>query len=169
MLIVKPSAKLLWITQTTPTKAAKIQAVTGDAMRHMFISLQLDIDRDAAHEIAQGEMIYSEEARSQCNYVAGEHGLECVFIEPEGMTKEQHRAWYMSCQVANDHYIALIDLGADQRIAQSVLPGSVKTAIVITLDIPLLKCLLLTAVFKPVAKQIREILLKHAPKINLKC
>jgi thymidylate synthase (FAD) len=78
----------------------------------------------------------------------------------------------MSCQVANDHYLALLDSGVKAQIARSVLPNSLKTEIVMTTNmrewrhfISLRGSLAAHPQIRPLAYNVWEILMKHAPSL----
>lgn len=169
MLTKKPSAKLLWLTKDPEKQIAKLGRTVKksshlEVLDHIYASFHLVIDRGTAHEIMKIAPNCIEEGLTNCQ-LRGRNEAECTFIEPLGLSQQQHRLWYMPCQVANDHYLALIDDGIDLETASSVLPNSLKTDLIVTGSFNDWSTWLNRQAFASVAYMISQILRKHAPKM----
>ncbi len=59
----------------------------------------------------------------------------CYVDLSKDIFKEKYNIWFSSMQVAEDHYMKLLGLGAKPEEARSVLPNSIKTEIVVTMNL----------------------------------
>lgn len=106
-------------------------------IEHAKVSVRIICDRGVTHEIVRHRIAsYSQESTRYCNYGKDKHGNELTFIDPcfweEGSTEYQE--WSTSCKFAEMSYLKLIEMGASPQQARSVLPNSLKTEIVCTLN-----------------------------------
>jgi thymidylate synthase (FAD) len=85
------------------------------------------------HRIAS----YSQESTRYCNYTKGKFGSEIAVVRPcfwaEG--SEQYGVWRQAMEQAESAYNQLVALGATPQEARSVLPNSLKTEIVMTMNL----------------------------------
>ena len=100
--------------------------------------MRIICDRGVSHEIVRHRIAsYSQESTRYCNYSKEKFGNELTFIKPlfwdENTT--EYRLWCESMKQIEDSYIQLIDLGASPQEARSVLPNSLKTEIVVTMNL----------------------------------
>jgi thymidylate synthase (FAD) len=104
-------------------------------LEHQHVSVRVVCDRGVSHEIVRHRIAsYSQESTRFCNY--GKAG-EVAFITPlfwKADSQEYH-VWYMSMLQAEVAYLALIKNGATPQEARSVLPNSLKTEIVMTMNL----------------------------------
>ncbi len=107
-------------------------------IEHEKITVKLICDRGVSHEIVRHRIAsYSQESTRYCNYYADKFGNELTFIKPYFWQEdsEKYIIWRESMECAEKSYIKLIALGAKPQEARSVLPNSLKTEIVITMNL----------------------------------
>lgn len=111
-------------------------------IEHEKITVRFICDRGVTHEIVRHRMAsYSQESTRYCNYSNDKFGNELTFIKPcfwdedtdEGKAKMM--LWEKSMQNIEDEYNELIELGAKPEEARSILPNSLKTEIVVTMNL----------------------------------
>ena len=111
-------------------------------LEHEKITVRLICDRGVSHEIVRHRIAsYSQESTRYCNYANDKFGNELTFIKPcfWDETTEDGKAkmelWKKSMQNIEDEYNKLIALGAKPEEARSILPNSLKTEIVVTMNL----------------------------------
>ncbi|MBO6307941.1 MAG: FAD-dependent thymidylate synthase [Oribacterium sp.] len=107
-------------------------------LEHEKISVRVVCDRGVTHEIVRHRVAsYSQESTRYCNYGKEKFGSEITCIRPcffeEG--SEGMRLWKESMEAAEKYYFALLDAGARPEEARGVLPNSLKTELMITMNI----------------------------------
>lgn len=107
-------------------------------IEHEKISVRIICDRGVTHEIVRHRIAsYSQESTRYCNYSNEKFGKELTLIKPlfwENNSKE-YSLWLDAMQTIEDTYNRLIELGAEPQQARSVLPNSLKTEIVVTMNL----------------------------------
>lgn len=107
-------------------------------IEHYSVTVKVVCDRGISHEIVRHRLAsYSQESTRYCNYSAGKFGNELTVIRPFfwNESEEKYRIWQKSMEDAEQAYLALISLGATPQEARSVLPNSLKTEIVMTMNL----------------------------------
>lgn len=107
-------------------------------LEHAHITVKFICDRGVSHEIVRHRLAsYAQESTRYCNYSLGKFDEEIVVIEPfffkEGTP--EYLAWYSACESSEKAYMELIKMGRSPQEARSVLPNSLKTEIVVTMNI----------------------------------
>lgn len=107
-------------------------------LEHAHVSVKFICDRGVSHEIVRHRVAsYAQESTRYCNYNLGKFDGEITVIEPlffqEGTP--EHYVWYQSCIQAENAYNSLIKMGRSPQEARSVLPNSLKTEIVVTMNL----------------------------------
>lgn len=111
-------------------------------IEHEKITVRIICDRGITHEIVRHRMAsYSQESTRYCNYSKSKFGNEITVIEPcfwksgsaEDMRK--YEVWKKLMEESEKAYIKLIELGATPQEARSVLPNSLKTEIIMTMNL----------------------------------
>ena len=107
-------------------------------IEHESISVRIICDRGVTHEIVRHRIAsYSQESTRYCNYSNDKFGNELTFIKPcffdEGL--EGYEIWEKSMQNIENEYMELIEVGAKPQEARSILPNSLKTEIVMTMNL----------------------------------
>ncbi len=107
-------------------------------LEHEKITVTITCDRGISHEIVRHRIAsYSQESTRYCNYSGEQFGRELTFIRPCFWTDDQpmYLIWKKQMQELEATYFNLIELGASPQEARSVLPNSLKTEIVVTMNI----------------------------------
>lgn len=107
-------------------------------LEHATVSVRIICDRGVSHELVRHRLAsYSQESTRYCNYSKGKFGNEITVIEPcfweENSPKYQ--MWKKACEFSETMYMDLLNGGATPQQARSVLPNSLKTEIVVTMNI----------------------------------
>lgn len=111
-------------------------------IEHDFITVRIVCDRGVSHEIVRHRLAsYTQESTRYCNYAKGELGGEISVIKPvfwddtNEENGEKYRIWLELIKNSENAYIKLIQTGASPEEARSVLPNSLKTEIVMTMNL----------------------------------
>lgn len=107
-------------------------------LEHATVSLRFICDRGVSHELVRHRLAsYSQESTRYCNYSKGKFGEEITVIKPCFWDESdfEYVEWVNLCSKAEDAYIDLLRMGATPQKARSVLPNSLKTEIVVTMNI----------------------------------
>ena len=127
---------------TTESAAKFIRAILRrgheSVVEHISISFRVICDRGVTHEIVRHRIAsYSQESTRYCNYSGSKFGNELTFIRPcffdEGSVA--YSLWLESMAHAEKTYLQLIASGAEPQQARSVLPNSLKTELVMTMNL----------------------------------
>ena len=107
-------------------------------IEHAHVSVKFTCDRGVSHEIVRHRVAsYAQESTRYCDYSLGKHGNEITVIEPfffkEGTP--EYSAWATACQTSEQMYLDLLSMGRSPQEARSVLPNSLKTEIVVTMNL----------------------------------
>jgi len=107
-------------------------------IEHEKVTVRVICDRGISHEIVRHRIAsYTQESTRFCNYSKGRFGNEITVIKPcfwDDGSKE-YKIWRDAMENAERAYMELIKLGAKPEEARSVLPNSLKTEIVITMNL----------------------------------
>lgn len=106
-------------------------------LEHEKITVKFICDRGVSHEIVRHRIAsYSQESTRYCNYNQDRFGNELTLIKPcfWEEQQEQYKIWKNNMQMIEDSYNHLISLGAKPEEARSILPNSLKTEIVVTMN-----------------------------------
>lgn len=140
------------ITDESAVKFVKGLVSRGhEAMiEHNAITVRFTCDRGVSHEIVRHRVAsFGQESTRYCNYSNNKFGNEINVIDikdgieldtkMKNLSKETIEAvideWMQAIKDAEKHYLKMIDLGATPQIARSVLPNSLKTEIVVTMNL----------------------------------
>ena len=111
-------------------------------IEHEKVTVRVICDRGVTHEIVRHRLAsYSQESTRYCNYSKNSFGSEITVIEPcfwknkNEKDKQKNNTWKKSMEEAEKAYMKLIELGATPEEARSVLPNSLKTEIVMTMNL----------------------------------
>ena len=107
-------------------------------IEHEKISVKIICDRGVSHEIVRHRLAsYSQESTRYCNYNNEKFGKELTLISPifwqEG--SKEYQIWFETMQKIENAYNQLIENGAEPQQARSILPNSLKTEIVVTMNL----------------------------------
>ena len=107
-------------------------------IEHEKITVKIICDRGVTHEIVRHRIAsYSQESTRYCNYSQDKFGNELTFIKPCFWQEHSkvYSVWLKQMQMIEDSYLALISEGALPEQARSILPNSLKTEIVVTMNL----------------------------------
>ncbi|MDD2806504.1 MAG: FAD-dependent thymidylate synthase [Elusimicrobiales bacterium] len=109
-------------------------------LEHEKITVRVVCDRGVSHEIVRHRIAsYSQESTRYCNYSKEKHGNELTVIKPcfwsTDADLEKYKIWKSSMEHSELSYLKLLGLGATAQEARSVLPNSLKTEIVMTMNL----------------------------------
>ena len=107
-------------------------------IEHEKVTVRVICDRGVSHEIVRHRIAsYSQESTRYCNYSKDKFDNGVTFIKPcffpEYSINFAH--WKSVMEIAEKYYLAMIDNGATPQEARSVLPNSLKTEIVMTMNL----------------------------------
>nr|VFK18637.1 MAG: thymidylate synthase (FAD) [Candidatus Kentron sp. LFY] len=107
-------------------------------IEHEKVTARIVCDRGVSHELVRHRIAsFSQESTRYCNYANDKFGNEITVIEPrywQGNDK-MRGLWLRAMADAERHYFELIENGANAQEARSVLPNSLKTEIVVTMNL----------------------------------
>lgn len=107
-------------------------------IEHEKVSVRLVCDRGVSHEIVRHRIAsYSQESTRYCNYSKDKFGKEITVIKPLFWKEDsqEYKVWYDAMLNSEKAYQQLIQMGAKPQEARSVLPSSLKTEIVVTMNL----------------------------------
>ena len=107
-------------------------------IEHEKVSVRIICDRGVTHELVRHRIAsYSQESTRYCNYSRDKFGNELTFIKPLFWeeSSEEYRLWYKNMKNTEETYNKLISLGAKPQEARSILPNSLKTEIIVTMNL----------------------------------
>lgn len=107
-------------------------------IEHEKITVKFICDRGVTHEIVRHRIAsYSQESTRYCNYTKDKFGNELTFIKPVFWSDDskEYEIWTNQMKEIEDNYIKLINNGATPEQARSILPNSLKTEIVVTMNL----------------------------------
>ena len=114
-------------------------------IEHENISVRVTCDRGVTHEIVRHRIAsYSQESTRYCNYTSDKFSnqISCIDIATgfhydmnDPADRRKWEIWSSAMESAEKHYFEMIDAGAKPEEARSVLPNSLKTEIVMTMDL----------------------------------
>lgn len=107
-------------------------------LEHEKLTVKFICDRGVTHEIVRHRIAsYSQESTRYCNYSKDKFGNELTFIRPcfWADDSEEYAVWKQAMEKIEKTYVKLISLGAKPEEARSILPNSLKTEIVCTMNL----------------------------------
>jgi thymidylate synthase (FAD) len=139
---------------------SKIDAGHLSVTEHSLISMRVICDRGVSHEIVRHRLAsYSQESTRYCNYSKEQFGGEITVIEPCFWKRdsEQYTAWRLAISELEDIYFMLLNGGATPQEARAVLPNSLKTELIFSMNFRELRHFLKLRLDKAAHPQMREV------------
>jgi thymidylate synthase (FAD) len=107
-------------------------------IEHISLTIKFICDRGVSHEIVRHRIAsFAQESTRYCNYSNDKFGNEITVIKPcfyEEKTSN-YTAWREACERSEISYFWLLNHGSTPQEARSVLPNSLKTEIVVTMNL----------------------------------
>jgi thymidylate synthase (FAD) len=107
-------------------------------IEHFSISVRIICDRGVSHEWVRHRVAsYSQESTRYCNYSNAKFGSELTFIKPYFAEPGSplFPEWEKAMENAENSYFAMLKAGAKPEDARSVLPNSLKTEFICTMNL----------------------------------
>lgn len=107
-------------------------------LEHEKITVRIICDRGVTHEIVRHRIAsYSQESTRYCNYSKEKFDGELSFIRPCFWNEEENNfiVWENTMRGCEKAYLQMIAMGASAQEARSVLPNSLKTEIIVTMNL----------------------------------
>ena len=114
-------------------------------IEHENVTVRFVCDRGVTHEIVRHRIAsYSQESTRYCNYSGDKFDNQITVIDLASgfqydLSKENDKAkyevWTKAMESAEQAYFRMLELGATPQEARSVLPNSLKTEIVVTMNL----------------------------------
>lgn len=126
-------------------------------IEHMSVSLKFTCDRGVSHELVRHRIAsFAQESTRYCNYSKDKSDNQVSFIVPEwfeygaGYYNEildgnmsakisvlcpEEVIWMKQMELAEEAYMKLLELGWSPQQARTVLPNSLKTEIIVTMNL----------------------------------
>ena len=114
-------------------------------IEHENVTVRFVCDRGVTHEIVRHRIAsYSQESTRYCNYSGDKFDNQITVIDLASgfqydLSKENDKAkyevWTKAMENAEQSYFGMLELGATPQEARSVLPNSLKTEIVVTMNL----------------------------------
>lgn len=107
-------------------------------IEHVSLSVRIVCDRGVTHEIVRHRVAsYSQESTRYCNYSNDKFGNELTFIKPCFWDKYSPcmELWLQATKQDEVKYFELLEMGATPEQARSILPNSIKTELVMTMNL----------------------------------
>lgn len=107
-------------------------------IEHEKVSVRIICDRGVSHEIVRHRIAsYSQESTRYCNYSKDKFGNELTVIKPLFWDEEsvEYQLWYNTIKNIEETYNKMISIGIKPQEARSILPNSLKTEIVVTMNL----------------------------------
>ncbi|MCL2084939.1 MAG: FAD-dependent thymidylate synthase [Oscillospiraceae bacterium] len=129
--------------KTTATSARKFVAGLlrrghESVVEHSRVTMRVVCDRGVSHEIVRHRIAsYTQESTRYCNYSRDKFGGGVTFIKPFFWESDpdKYNVWLESMRAAETAYLRLIEMGAKPEEARGVLPNSLKTELVMTMNL----------------------------------
>lgn len=106
-------------------------------LEHEKVTVRFICDRGVTHELVRHRIAsYSQESTRYCNYAQDKFGNELTFIKPcfWDENSDEYKLWADEMQHIENTYNKMIAMGVKPEEARSILPNSLKTEIVVTMN-----------------------------------
>lgn len=105
---------------------------------HQNVTVKFICDRGVSHEIVRHRVAsFAQESTRYCNYGQDKFGSEITVIEPSWceLGDDRYDNWRAGCMQAEAAYFTMLADGSTPQEARSVLPNSLKTEIIVTMNL----------------------------------
>jgi len=132
----------------------------AEILTHKTITAKFVTDRGISHEIVRHRIAsYSQESTRYCNYSKEGFGGSVTFVQPSFAVEgtEGFDRWKKSCEESEKAYFDLLNFGWKPEQARNVLSHSIKTEVVVTMNIRQWRHFIKLRTDKTAHPQIREV------------
>lgn len=153
-----------YINDNSASKFVKMLIDRGhEAMiEHNSITVKFICDRGVSHELVRHRIAsFAQESTRYCDYSKDKFGNEISVIEPCYLTPNgvSYEIWKQFCEGMEETYFKLLKSGSTPEEARVVLPISLKTEIIMTMNIREWRHFFKLRCDKPAHPQMRELAL----------
>ena len=114
-------------------------------VEHGSLTVRIVCDRGVTHEIVRHRIAsYSQESTRYCNYSNEKFGsqISCIDLATgfrydlnDENDRKKYEIWKNAMEASEGYYVQMLEAGAKPEEARSILPNSLKTEIVVTMDL----------------------------------
>ena len=136
-------------------------------IEHETVTVKVTCDRGVTHEIVRHRVAsYSQESTRYCNYSKDQFQNQISVIDLAGGFSyqldnpadcEKYNIWREAMESAEKYYFQMLEAGATPQEARSILPNSLKTELVMTMNLREWRHFLKLRLSSAAHPQIREI------------
>lgn len=136
-------------------------------IEHESITVRFICDRGVTHEIVRHRVAsYSQESTRYCNYAQDKFNNEITVIDiatgfkydlSNEADRKKYEIWNEAMKASERYYFKMLEAGATPQEARSILPNSLKTEIVITMNLREWRHYMKLRTDRPAHPQIREV------------
>lgn len=109
-----------------------------ERMVHQDVTVKFTCDRGVSHEIVRHRVAsFAQESTRYCNYGLDKFGNEITVIRPSWCKEgdDKYYIWKDACAEAEKWYFTMLSENATPQEARSVLPNSLKTEVIVTMNL----------------------------------
>ena len=127
------------------TPVSVFELTEAERRVHQNVTMKFVCDRGVSHEMVRHRVAsFAQESTRYCNYGLDKFGQEITVIRPYflGGRDDGRKAdakvydyWQTACECSEKSYFSLLGNGATPQEARSVLPNSLKTEIIVTMNL----------------------------------
>ena len=110
----------------------------AERLVHQDVTVKFVCDRGVSHEMVRHRVAsFAQESTRYCNYGNDKFGSEITVVRPSWCAtgEDKYEAWLGGCYAAESAYFTMLADGATPQEARSVLPNSLKTEIIVTMNL----------------------------------
>lgn len=114
------------------------ELTTIERMTHQDVTVKFTCDRGVSHEIVRHRVAsFAQESTRYCNYGLDKFGNEITVIRPSWCKEDDDKyyIWRDACTEAERWYFTMLSENATPQEARSVLPNSLKTEVIVTMNL----------------------------------
>ncbi|MCD7817488.1 MAG: FAD-dependent thymidylate synthase [Lachnospiraceae bacterium] len=114
-------------------------------IEHENVTVKVTCDRGVSHEIVRHRLAsYSQESTRYCNYSKDKFQNQISVIDiatgfhydlDNPADRRKYDVWTKAMESAEKYYFEMLEAGASPQEARSILPNSLKTELVMTMDL----------------------------------
>lgn len=163
------------ITEESAGKFIKriISSNHTSVIEHQNITLRFICDRGVSHELVRHRIAsYSQESTRYCNYANNKFNNELKFIKPiidkkHKINEDEYlKIWENSMKIIEENYLEMSKNGIIPEYSRQILPNSLATEIVITMNLRGWRHFLKLRMDKTAHPQIRDLAFKVFDILN---
>lgn len=105
---------------------------------HLNVTVKFICDRGVSHEMVRHRVAsFAQESTRYCNYSQDKFDNAITVIRPSWCDKDSdaYHEWLHGCLYSEEYYNILLDIGRTPQEARSVLCNSLKTEIIVTMNL----------------------------------